>query len=79
MGCGLCLCNEKGDGNYPSEDSLRMLGEPYDVQHDRSSEQRDKLEPTSNSCDPHDRRGRSPIATIEEHQGALAPRFQTGR
>jgi len=75
----LYLGNEKDDGDYPSEDTLRILGKPYDVQHDRSSEQRDKLEQISISCDPHGRRRRSPIAMTEEHREVPAPRFQIGR
>jgi len=49
------LGNEKNDSDYPSEGTLRVLGKPYDVQHDRYSEQRDKLEPISIPRDPHDR------------------------
>lgn len=47
-----CLGNEKDDGDYPSEDTLRIFGEPYDVHYDRSSEQHDKLERILVSCDP---------------------------
>ena len=73
------LGNEKNNGDYSSQGSLPILGKPYDVQHDRSSEQRDKLKPISISCDPRERRAYSPIATTVGHQEAPALRFQTGR
>ena len=79
MRTSLYLGNEKNDGDYPREGSLRVLGKPYDVQRDGPSEQRDKLEKISIFCDPHDGRGRLPIATIEEHQELPVLRFQIGR
>ena len=75
----LYLGNEKNDGDYPRECSLRVSGKPYNVQHNRCPEQRDKLKPVSMSCDPQDRRNLSPIAAIEEHRESPAPKFQIGR
>jgi hypothetical protein len=79
MHAGPYLGNEKYDCDYPSEDSLWIIGKPYNVQHDRSTKQRDELDRISIPLDPNDRRSRSLIATIEEHQGAPVPRFQIRR
>ena len=67
---------EKDNCNYPGKYSLRILGEPYDVEYNGSPEQCDKLNPNSTSCDPRCRCPHSPIATIEERQESPAPMFQ---